>query len=200
MVGENAKPRFFAKPADFRKWLKSNHAKQTELWVGFYKVGSGKPSITWPQSVDQALCFGWIDGVRKSIDADAYMIRFTPRKKSSIWSKVNLKRAQELIDEGLMEPAGLKTFEARDEKRTNRYSFEQEHVELEPSHLKLFKANKRAWEFFQTQPVSYRRPAMWWVVSAKQESTRQRRLETLIADSANGLRIAVLRPNRKAKE
>src|SRR5687768_10251375 len=124
MAGENAKPRFFAKPADFRKWLKSNHAKQKELWVGFYKVGTGRPSMTWPQAVDQALCFGWIDGIRKSIDAEAYMNRFTPRRKSSNWSQVNLKRVAELIDEGLMEPAGLAAFEARDVNKTNRYSFE----------------------------------------------------------------------------
>ena len=190
-------PKFFAKPADFRKWLKSNHAKEPELWVGFYKVGSGKPSITWPQSVDQALCFGWIDGIRKSIDADSYMIRFTPRRKTSIWSAVNLKRAQELIDSGEMQPAGAKAFAERDPKKANRYAFEQAHVEFSPEQLKAFKKNKAAWTFFQTQPPSYRKPATWWVVSAKQEATRARRLATLIDYSAAGERIASMQPLKR---
>jgi uncharacterized protein YdeI (YjbR/CyaY-like superfamily) len=193
------KPRFFAKPADFRKWLKANHATETELWVGYYKVASGKPSITWPESVDQALCFGWIDGIRKSIDDTAYMIRFTPRKKSSTWSAVNLKRVPQLIEEGLMEPAGLKAFTERDPRKAKLYSFEQEAVEFSPEQLKQFQKNKRAWAFFESQPISYRRPATWWVISAKQEATRERRLATLISDSAAGTRVAPLRPTRKTK-
>jgi uncharacterized protein YdeI (YjbR/CyaY-like superfamily) len=191
------RPKFFAKPAEFRKWLKSNHAKETELWVGFYKVGSGKPSITWPQSVDQALCFGWIDGIRKSIDAEAYMIRFTPRRKTSIWSAVNVKRAQELVDSGEMQPAGAKVFAERDVDKTNRYAFEREHVAFSAEQLKQFKKNKRAWAFFEAQPPSYRKVLTWWVVSAKQESTQARRLGTLIETSAAGKRIEAMQPAKK---
>lgn len=189
---------FFANPGEFRQWLEENHDSAAELWVGFYKKGSGKPSITWPESVDQALCYGWIDGVRKSIDDQSYAIRFTPRRKASIWSSVNLKRAQELVALGLMRPAGLKAFAERDEQKSKQYSFEREQVELGESHEAEFRANAGAWEFFQSQPPSYRKPAIWWVISAKQETTRRRRLETLIADSAAGRRIAPLRrPERK---
>lgn len=187
------KPTFFATSAAFRQWLKKNHAAATELWVGFHKKVTGKPSITWPESVDQALCLGWIDGLRKSFDAESYMIRFTPRKSTSIWSAVNTLRAQELIRLGLMKPAGKKAFEGRDAKKTNRYSFEQQHVKLTPVYERRFRSNRRAWEFFQSQPPSYRKVATWWVVSAKQETTRQRRLATLIADSGAGIRIAPLR-------
>jgi uncharacterized protein YdeI (YjbR/CyaY-like superfamily) len=190
-------PKFFAKPADFRKWLTSNHAKEAELWVGFYKVGSGKPSITWPQSVDQALCFGWIDGIRKSIDEHAYKIRFTPRRKGSIWSAVNVKRAQELIDSGEMQPAGAKEFAARDVKKTNQYSFEREHVEFTAEQLKEFKKNKRAWAFFEAQPPGYRKTLTWWVVSAKQKTTWAKRLAELIETSAAGERIPAMRPAKK---
>ena len=185
-------PTFFPVPTDFRQWLKKNHASVKELWVGFHKRGTGKPSITWPESVDQALCFGWIDGLRKSLGVESYVIRFTPRKPTSIWSAVNTKRAKELMSLGLLEPAGKKAFEGRDAKKTNRYSFERENVRLGAAYEKKFRANRGAWEFFQSQPPWYRRTATWWVVSAKQEETRQRRLATLISDSAAGRSIAPL--------
>ena len=183
------KPLFFSTPAKFRRWLEKNHASVAEQWVGFYKKGSGKPSITWPESVDQALCFGWIDGLRKSIDEDSYMIRFTPRRPTSIWSAVNIKRAQELIDEGLMQPAGAEAFARLDVKKTNRYSFERDHAELEPAMLAKFRANRKAWKFFEAQPPGYRKIAAWFVLSARQDATRERRLARLIADSAAGRRL-----------
>jgi uncharacterized protein YdeI (YjbR/CyaY-like superfamily) len=184
---------FFATPADFRRWLKQHHRKETELWVGFYKKGSGKPSITWPESVDEALCFGWIDGIRKSLGDESYVIRFTPRKKVSIWSTVNTRRIQTLIGEGRVQPAGLKAYEARNPERSGMYSFEREAAALEAAELKRFKANKAAWKFWGAQPPGYRKTATHWVVSAKKPETRANRLGTLIEDSANGLRIAQLR-------
>ena len=188
-----ADPVYFATPAGLRRWFGKHHATARELWVGYHRKSTGQASITWPESVDQALCFGWIDGIRKSVDQTRYKIRFTPRKPKSNWSAVNLKRAQELIDQGLMQPAGLKAFRARDVNRTNRYSFEQEAVEFDTAQQKLFRANRRAWAFFQAQPPGYRKTCTWWVLSAKQEATRRRRLETLIADSAAGQKIAPLR-------
>jgi len=187
------KPIFFAMPAVFRHWLKKNHASTKELWVGFYRKGTGKPSMTWPESVDQALCFGWIDGLRKSFDAESYMIRFTPRRPTSIWSAVNSKRARELTRLGLMQPAGKKAFQGRDPKRSKLYSFEQKSATLGTIYEKQFRAHGDAWVFFQSQPPSYQKTATWWVVSAKQEATRQRRLILLISDSGNGRRIAPLR-------
>jgi uncharacterized protein YdeI (YjbR/CyaY-like superfamily) len=189
-------PTFFASPADFRRWLVRHHASERELWVGFYKKGSGRPSLTWPESVDEALCFGWIDGVRKSLDAESYVIRFTPRKLGSTWSNVNTRRAQELIRTRRMKPAGLLAFKARDPEKAGRYSFEQRsHPRLDSSAEARFRANAAAWRFFEAQPPGYRRIALWWIVSAKQEATRERRLDTLIADSAAGRRIAQLRRN-----
>jgi uncharacterized protein YdeI (YjbR/CyaY-like superfamily) len=187
------RPRFFATPAAFRRWLAKNHASATELWVGFHKKGTGRRSMTWPQSVDQALCFGWIDGLRKSVDEDSYMIRFTPRTSGSIWSAINIGRAQALTEEGLMQPAGSRAFLARDDAKSRRYSFEQENVAFDDAQTKLFRANREAWTFFAAQPPSYRRTATWWVVSARQAATRERRLATLIADSEAGLRIKELR-------
>lgn len=187
------KPRFFTTPAAFRRWLAKNHATATELWVGYYKKATGKPSITWHESVDQALCFGWIDGVRKSLDADRYMIRFTPRNPRSKWSAVNVKRAEELIRLGLMEQAGRKAFFRRDTARDIEYSYERAVAELPPEQVARFRANPDAWKFFQSQPPSYRKAATGWVVSAKRESTRDRRLATLIADSAAGMRVGPLR-------
>ena len=186
------KPTFFATPAAFRRWLEKNHDTSKELWVGFYKKDSGKPSITWPESVDQALCFGWIDGVRKSVAADSYMIRFTPRKPASIWSTVNTKRAKELRKLGLMHEAGLQAFERRDVKKTQQYSFERDNVEFTAELQKRFQANRKAWAFFQKQPPGYRKLATWYVMSAKQDATRLRRLERLIADSESGKRIGIL--------
>jgi uncharacterized protein YdeI (YjbR/CyaY-like superfamily) len=190
------KPLFFSKPFDFRKWLEKNHAKETELLVGFYKVSSGKPSITWPESVDEALCFGWIDGVRKSIDDESYTIRFTPRKPGSIWSAVNIKKVAELTKKGLMHPAGLAAFEKRKDYKSAVYSFEQKEISLGEYEKKL-KANKKAWSFWSTQAPSYRKAATWWVISAKQEATRAKRLATLITDSEAGLRIAQMRRDKK---
>jgi uncharacterized protein YdeI (YjbR/CyaY-like superfamily) len=186
-------PTFFATPAALRRWFNKHHASARELWVGYYRKGTGRPSITWPQSVDQALCFGWIDGIRKSVDDDSYKIRFTPRKPKSNWSAVNLKRAQELIEQGLMQPAGLTVFQARDVQKSNQYSFERDAVEFDAAQLALFRANRRAWAFFQAQPPGYRKTCTWWVLSAKQEATRGKRLAVLIADSAAGQRIAPLR-------
>ena len=187
------KPKFFATPAALRKWLEKNHATADELWVGLYKKHTGRPSVTWPEVVDQALCFGWIDGIRKSIDDESYMNRITPRRRTSNWSAINIRRVAELTKAGLMQPAGLEAFRARDPERVNRYSFERETVELDAEQARTFKANRKAWDWFSSQPQSYRKPALWWVVSARQAATRERRLATLIADSAAGLRIRQLR-------
>lgn len=179
-------PTFFETSAAFRKWLKKNHKKENELLVGFYKVNSGKPSITWPQSVDEALCFGWIDGVRKSIDENSYCIRFTPRKSTSIWSNINIKKIEDLISKGLMEPAGIAIYEKRSEHTSRIYSYEKKAIKLSVEFEKAFKANKKAWTFFQSLAPSYRKPATNWVMSAKQETTRVKRLTELIADSEAG--------------
>lgn len=190
---------FFATAADFRAWLEANHDQETALQVGYYKVGTGKPSISYKESVDQALCFGWIDGVRNSIDAESYTIRFTPRKPRSIWSAVNIRRVAELTEMGLMHPAGLKAFTERDPAKANQYSFEQKtDPTLPPEYEAQFRANAAAWAHFQSRPPSYRKPAIWWVISAKQEATRLKRLATLIEDSAAGRKIAPLtRKNEK---
>ena len=166
-----------------------HHGTASELLVGFYKKDSGKPSITWPESVDEALCVGWIDGVRKSLGAEAYTIRFTPRRKGSIWSAVNIKRAHELTKAGLMRPAGLAAFELRDEKKSAIYSYEQRKTtEFDPVYEKKFRANKKAWAFFETQPPWYQRAVRYAVMSAKHEATRLRRLQRVIDQSAKGTR------------
>jgi uncharacterized protein YdeI (YjbR/CyaY-like superfamily) len=183
------KPRFFKTPAAFRKWLAANHAKSKELWVGYYKKDSGKPSITWPESVDEALCFGWIDGVRKSVDAESYMIRFSPRKPSSIWSAVNMRNMDRLIKTERVAPAGMKAYEARKENRSGIYSYEQRTAELVEPYASQFKRNKAAWKFFQAQPPGYRKIMNWYVVSAKQEQTRLARLRKLIDASAQRQRM-----------
>lgn len=175
------KPKFFAAPAAWRTWLEKHHADTAELWVGFYKRQSGHPSITWPDSVDGALCFGWIDGVRKSIDAISYMIRFTPRKPRSTWSAINIKRVRDLKRSGLMHTAGLAAFEKRDGDRSAIYAYEQRKAaKLTPEFEKQFRANAEAWAFFQSQPPWYRRTSTYWVISAKKDETRGRRLATLI--------------------
>lgn len=181
---------FFKSAAELRKWFELHHADATELWLGYYKKGSGKPSVTWPESVDEALCVGWIDGIRKSIDEVSYKIRFTPRKPRSIWSAVNIRRAQELIDQRLMQPAGLAAYQAREENRSGIYSYEQRSAELPDQYAKRLKENHRAWEFYQSQPPSYRKAVNWWVISPKTEATRLKRLDTLIEDSASRRRIA----------
>lgn len=183
------KPTFFESAAAFREWFEKNHDKVSELVVGFHKRGSGRPSITWPESVDQALCFGWIDGIRRRIDDVSYTIRFTPRRRGSIWSAVNIRRANELIELGLMQPPGLRVFEKRSEEKSRIYSYEREHASFTRQDEKRFRANKKAWKFFSEQPPGYRRLTTYWVTSAKREETRARRLASLIDLSARGKRL-----------
>jgi uncharacterized protein YdeI (YjbR/CyaY-like superfamily) len=187
------KPTFFPKPAHFRQWLEKNHAQARELWVGFHKKGTGRASITWPESVDEALCFGWIDGVRYRIDEISYRIRFTPRQPKSVWSNVNVKRVAALKKLGLMSAAGLAAFAKADPKRSGVYSFERKNARLGPAYEKRFKANRKAWEFFRAQAPSYQRLATWWVISAKREETRAGRLAALIARCAAGGRLGPAR-------
>jgi uncharacterized protein YdeI (YjbR/CyaY-like superfamily) len=183
------KPTFFRTPAEFRKWLRQHHEDAAELLVGFYKTGSGKPSMTWPESVDEALCFGWIDGVRRRIDDEAYSIRFTPRRATSIWSTVNIKRVALLVKEGRMQARGLKAFEARRENKSGVYSHEQRPEKLTEPYASLLAKNTAARKYFESQAASYRRAAIWWVISAKQEATRLKRAKTLIELSAKGLPV-----------
>ena len=193
-------PSFFATPDEFRAWLEENHESATELVVGFYKKGSGKPSITWPESVEQALCFGWIDGVRRSRDEESYTIRFTPRKRDSTWSRVNLEKVEELKRRGLMRPAGLRAYEERREAKTGVYSYEQrEAAELPAEYEERLRADTRAWEDWSARPPSYRKAAVWWVVSAKREETRERRLAQLIEHSARGRTAPPLTPPAKRR-
>jgi uncharacterized protein YdeI (YjbR/CyaY-like superfamily) len=192
---------FFETPAAFRRWLQANHRTARELWVGFYKKGSGRPSITWPEAVDEALCFGWIDGVRKSIDDDRYTNRFTPRRKGSTWSAVNTRRMQELLKAGRVRAAGRQAFDRRDPAKSGLYSFEQRHAPAFDAALeRRFQADANAWAFFRAQPPGYQRLSTWWVVSAKQEATRRRRLDELVALSAAGRRLDPMRPRRAAND
>jgi uncharacterized protein YdeI (YjbR/CyaY-like superfamily) len=192
------KPIFFAAPVDWRHWLEKHHDLEKEVLLGFYKRDSGKPGITWPESVDVALCFGWIDGVRRSIDDTSYTIRFTPRRPRSIWSRVNTKRVAELINQGLMHSSGMKGFEARDENRSGIYAFERQHAAFDRKQEAQFRTHKAAWKFFQAQPPWYRRTTTHWVVSAKREETRDRRLAIVLADSEAGRTIGPLtRPQQK---
>ena len=179
----------FRSPAHFRKWLEKHHAAERELLVGFYKKGSGKPSITWPESAKEALCFGWIDGIRRSNDEVSYSIRFTPRKRTSIWSAINIRYALELIEQGLMRPAGLAAFELRRENKSGIYAYEQRTANIPEPYLSQFKKNKAAFKFFESRPAGYRKQISWWIVSAKQEDTRVKRLEKLIAESTAGRRL-----------
>ena len=186
------KPRFFKNQDEFRKWLDKNHTNKTELIVGFYKVKSGKINMTWSQSVDQALCYGWIDGIRKSIDEESYNIRFTPRRANSNWSAVNIKKVEELTKNGLMKPAGLAIYKLKIESKSQNYAYKNLPVKFSEEYEKLFKANKKAWDYYQTLPPSYRKPAINWIMSAKREETRIKRLNTLIADSEAGKKIKQL--------
>jgi uncharacterized protein YdeI (YjbR/CyaY-like superfamily) len=190
--------RFFETPAAFARWLSRHHGSEQELWVGYYKRASGRPSLTWPESVREALRFGWIDGLRKSIDASSYRIRFTPRRPTSTWSHVNIRIALELIAAGCMEAAGLAAFEARSQGRSGVYSYEQEGGSAEAQVERALKRNRAAWAFFQAQPPWYRRTSARWAMSAKRPETRQRRLETLIADSARGTTIGPLTRERSS--
>jgi uncharacterized protein YdeI (YjbR/CyaY-like superfamily) len=192
------KPTFFSTPADFRAWLKAYHDKFQELFIGFHKKSSGKPSITWPESVDAALCFGWIDGVRKSIDETSYTICFTPRRPPSTWSSINIKRVQQLKKMGLMHPAGLKAFAARSAKKSGIYSYERrKNARFTCEQEKQFRANKPAWEFFRSQAPWYQRVTTYWVISAKREETRRTRLSVLIEYSQNRRSIPRLIPTKK---
>lgn len=197
MPPKSPKPQFFATPADWRAWLQEHHADTEEFWLGFYKRGSGRPSITWPESVDEALCFGWIDGVRKSIDAISYTIRFTPRKPRSIWSAINIKRANELLQLGLMQSSGLAAFEKRDGDRSAIYAYEQRKAAKLPLEFeKHFRKQADAWKFFQSQPPWYQRTSSYWVISAKKQATRIKRLGSLIDCCARKQKIPTL--NRDA--
>jgi uncharacterized protein YdeI (YjbR/CyaY-like superfamily) len=180
---------FFANPAEFRTWLANNHETANELLVGYYKVETKKPSMTWSESVDQALCFGWIDGVRRTIDKESYCIRFTPRRPKSIWSAVNIQKIAELTAQGLMHPKGIEAFEKRKENKSTVYSYENQALEFADNFIEKFKESPQAWEFFQKQAPYYQKNIKYWVMSAKQESTRLSRLEKLILASAKGERL-----------
>ena len=183
-------PRFFATPAEWRRWLARHHASVPELWVGFHKKATGRPSITWPESVDHALCYGWIDGIRKRLDEHSYVIRFTPRRAGSIWSAVNLRRVAELTAQGLMQPAGVVAHSKAKDARSAIYAYEQrKDAELPREMEQRFRRQRAAWAFFRSQPPSYRHTATWWVISARRDDTRERRLATLIEDSAAGRRL-----------
>ena len=182
-------PIYFKNPLEFRLWLEENHLSATEVFVGFYKVATKKPSMTWSESVDQALCFGWIDGVRKSGDAESYVLRFTPRRKDSIWSAVNINKIETLSKARLMKPAGIAAFEKRKESKSRIYAFEQELMVFSPEFESAFKANEKAWNFFQNQAPWYKKTAIHVVMSPKNESTRKKWLDQLICDSAIGKRL-----------
>lgn len=196
-IWEGAEPKFFSEESEFRQWLQENHDSEEELWVGYYKKATDVPSITWPQSVDQALCFGWIDGIRKSLDEKRYMIRFTPRRPKSIWSAVNLKRFKELKAQGQVEQAGLDTFKHRSVKKSGRYSYERDKAKLTPEYRAKLKEHEKAWAYFNALPPSARKASVWWIMSAKRESTRRRRLAVLIGSSEKGQKIPPLRIGKK---
>lgn len=198
----SSKPKFFATTAAWRAWLEKHHEDVRELWVGLYKRDSGRPSMSWPESVDGALCFGWIDGIRKSVDASSYMIRFTPRKQGSTWSAVNIKRAAELSNLGLMHRAGLVAFAKRADDKSAIYSYEQRKTaKLPPPYEKQFRKRADAWAFFQSQAPWYQRTSTYWVISAKKEETRLKRLADLIEYSAKGKAIPPLvRPSAPSKK
>lgn len=185
----SAKPRFFASPTAFRAWLKANHKKAPELIVGYYKKHTGRPSMTWPQSVAEALCYGWIDGIRRSLDDERYTIRFTPRRARSTWSAVNIRLVAELEAAGKMTAAGRAVFIARPDPDSMGYTHQKREASLDAASIKTFKKNKTAWEFFEAQPPSYRKKMAWWIVAAKQAETRGRRLKKVIEISEEGKRV-----------
>ena len=190
------KPTFFKSPAEFREWLAKNHETKAELVVGFYKRHTGKASLTWPESVDEALSVGWIDGIRRSLGADSYTIRFTPRKPGSTWSAVNITRVAALEKEGRMRPAGRAAFAHKRESRSGIYSYEQRSPELPAKYAVEFRKHKTAWMYFQSLPPGYRKTSMWYIVSAKKEETREKRLAVLIDCSARGVTLPGLRPTK----
>jgi uncharacterized protein YdeI (YjbR/CyaY-like superfamily) len=193
-----SEPIYFSSPDEFRAWLEEHHETETEVWVGYWKKATGKPSLVWSQAVDEALCFGWIDGVLRGIDDERHIQRFTPRKPASNWSAINIAKVERLRAEGRMRPAGEAAFARRRGDRSGIYSYEQRHnARLEPDEQARFEANAAAWEYFTSRPPSYRKPAVWWVVSAKKPETRERRLATLIEQSAAGEPINQLRPRKR---
>jgi uncharacterized protein YdeI (YjbR/CyaY-like superfamily) len=193
-------PKFFAMQAEWRAWLEENHARIEELWVGFHKKASGKPSITWPESVDEALCFGWIDGLRKSVNETSYMIRFTPRRECSTWSAVNIARVAELASRERMHPAGVAAFARRLAEKSEVYSYEQRKTaKFDAADERRFRANAKAWKYFEAKAPGYRRTATWWVISAKKEETRKKRLATLMECCAQGREIGPMRSQAKKK-
>ena len=193
--------KYFKSSSEFRKWLEKNHAAAAELWVGFYKKDSNIKSITYQEAVDQALCFGWIDGIKKKVDELSYTHRFTPRKSNSNWSSTNIKRVGELKKLGLMHPSGIKVFNQRDKEKIKQYSIERKTLTLDKSFIQIFKTQIIAWNYFQSQSPSYQKLAALWVMSAKKEETRLRRLNTLIEDSANNRKLAAITlESRKIKE
>jgi uncharacterized protein YdeI (YjbR/CyaY-like superfamily) len=196
---EMTKPKFFKTQGEFHEWLVKHHDSKTELLVGFHKNSSGKKSITYPEALDEALCFGWIDGVRKSIDETSYSIRFTPRKPQSIWSNVNVRHVERLKKAGLMQPSGLAAYALREDKRTGVYSFENRPKELSEQYQQEFKAKMKAWEFFKAQPTYYTKVCSFWVMSAKKEETRLRRLNQLIEISQKEQRLGLLNLPKKPK-
>lgn len=187
------KAKFFESTTEFRSWLKEHHKKEDVLWVGYYKVSTGKSSMRWEESVKEALCFGWIDGLRKSINEESYKIRFTPRKPDSHWSRKNVEMVEELIKEDRMQPAGMEAYKQRKESQTAKASYEQDNVQLKKEYRDKIKANAKAWNFFQELAPGYTKTSVHWVMSAKQEKTRQRRLKTLIESCENGKKIPLLR-------
>lgn len=195
----DVRPVFFKSGAEFHRWLEKHHGDTAELLLGFYKVGSGREGITYQQALDEALAFGWIDGIRKSLDEASYTIRFTPRKPRSIWSAVNIKRVKELVAERRMQPSGMEAFNRRTDDKSAIYAYEQRHRGLDPDSEKQFRTNKKAWEFFQAQAPWYQKTAAYWVTSAKKEETRTKRLSILMRDSEAGRRIDMLSPGKKAE-
>lgn len=189
MNTSSIKATFFASPEQFRIWLKKNHKTCDELIVGYYKVNSGKPSITWPESVEQALCFGWIDGIRRTIDKDSYCIRFTPRRANSIWSQINIKKVKELEKAGLMTQAGMDVFKKRKAEKQKLYSHEKPPDTLSAEYERQFKKNKKAWDFFTAQAPSYKKLIIHWIMSAKRDETRTSRLRKVIQTNASGKRM-----------
>ena len=188
---------FFKTQKDLRKWFEKNHKKEKELYVGFYKVSSGKPSVTWSQAVDEAICFGWIDGIRKSIDEESYRIRFTPRNPKSNWSAINIKKVEGLTKLGLMKPEGLHAFSLRKENKSKIYSYENPAIVFDKSFEKKFKSNKQAWHYFQSTAPSYQKTTTRWVMSAKQEATKLKRLEELIRDCSVNKKIKAMNYGKK---
>ncbi len=186
-------PIFFINPSEFRAWLAKNYDSEKELWVGYYKKATGLPSMTWPESVEEALCYGWIDGLRKKVDEKAYKIRFTPRRKDSNWSQVNLKMMERLIENGKMQEPGLKIFQERDLSKSQKVSYELNEVILTKEYEDKIKTNGKAWEFFSQLAPGYKKQTCHWVMQAKREETRLRRLQVLIDSAAEGKKIPHLR-------